>query len=375
MTPHTLFLTVGTSLLGALRRREPPQAPAPLREALAQATSPDTAVAGIRALGRLLAQGGWDERQVGAEVASVQAMERAGHLTGPIHEVCLAVSDTDDGRLVGGVLAAWAEARGWRARVEVIEGLRPSEPATFARVGLRGLVRAVGETVRRAGGGEFVAVVATGGFKAQVATVAIAGQALGLTVYNLHELFPQVISFPPMAVSFDFAPLLTHLDLVMALEVDGLAELPEGTVPATLEPFLVHVPADRPGRAIWELAPIGQIYLEAFRQRFPPARELPPAATERRPPTFRDDHFPKGFREHVQKVWEATPQLVTGHTVAYEGQASIRDRAFYWRNGFLVAEYRDRDGFGARMAFTTTAEHEGQRLALLALTLDQWGRG
>jgi hypothetical protein len=31
-----------------------------------------------------------------------------------------------------------------------------------------------------------------------------------------------------------------------------------------------------------------------------------------------------------------------------------------------VAEYRDKNGFGARMAFVTTAEHEGQRLALLA---------
>ncbi|MEB3330388.1 MAG: putative CRISPR-associated protein [Candidatus Sericytochromatia bacterium] len=375
MSPHTLFLTVGTSLLGALRRTEPPLAPEPLREALARATSPDTAVAGARALGQLLAQGGWDERQVGAEIASVQAMERGGHLPGPLHEVCLAVSDTDDGRLVGAVLAAWAEARGWRARLEVIDGLRPTEPATFARVGLRGLVRAVGEAVRRAGGGEFVAVVATGGFKAQVATVAIAGQALGLTVYNLHELFPHVIAFPPMAVSFDFAPLLTHLDLVMALEEEGVAQLPEGAVPPALEPFLAHVLADQPGQALWELAPIGQIYLEAFRHRFPPSRELPPAAQDRKPPTFRDDHFPKGFREHAHRVWETTPQLVTGHTVTFEGQASIRDRAFYWHDGFLVGEYRDRDGFGARMAYTTTATHEGQRLALLAAVLDRWGRG
>lgn len=358
-----LFVTVGTSLLSNMRR---PGAPAPLVALLESAQAPGNAAAGCRALGEAFASDEWPDKLVPAEIASVRAMQRVGLLPQGVLEVCFAVSATRDGELVGAVLVAWAEACGWRGRVEVVAGLDPGAPQVFASVGLRNLVRAIGDMVRRVGGAQFLSIVATGGFKAQMATATLVGQALGITVHYLHEGFSHIIAFPPLAVSFDFAPLLGNYGLVLALEEDGVLELPDAQVPEELLAFLEHTAGDAPGISVWALAPVGQIYLEAFRQRYPPARSMPPGAEQRKAPTFRDDHFPQGFEAYVRRVWELTPQLKSGHTIEYVRQRSIRDRAFYWRDAeTLVAEYRDKNGFGARMAFLTTAEHEGQRLALL----------
>ncbi|MGI5862875.1 MAG: putative CRISPR-associated protein [Myxococcales bacterium] len=71
--------------------------------------------------------------------------------------------------------------------------------------GLRNLVRAIGKIARDAGGPEWVAINATGGYKAQIAVAVLIGQALGSPVFYKHERFEsEVIAFPPMPVSFDY---------------------------------------------------------------------------------------------------------------------------------------------------------------------------
>ncbi|SRR6266498_1099234 len=76
------------------------------------------------------------------------------------------------------------------------------------------------------------------------------------------------------------------------------------------------------------LAPIGQIYLDGFRQRYPAAKTLPPPASERTEPSFRDDHYPDGFKAFVRKVWQAHPFIKSCHSIDYERQRSIRLHCF-----------------------------------------------
>src|SRR5437773_1205753 len=48
------------------------------------------------------------------------------------------------------------------------------------------------------------ALNATGGYKAQIAVAVLLGQALGVPVYYKHELFSEIIAFPPLPVALDF---------------------------------------------------------------------------------------------------------------------------------------------------------------------------
>ena len=75
-----------------------------------------------------------------------------------------------------------------------------------------------------------------------------------------------------------------------------------------LRVLLVEIPVD--GESMYELGPIGQIYLTGFRLRNPKPIKLVPAEN-RKPPSFRDDHYPVQFREFVDKVWHEIPWIVT----------------------------------------------------------------
>lgn len=81
------------------------------------------------------------------------------------------------------------------------------------------------------------------------------------------------------------------------------------------------------GKHLWELAPIGQIFLEGFRQRYPLEKTLPAAVpeTERKAPTFGNDHhLPRGFELYVNEIWQATPYIATCRATSYVGKRQFR---------------------------------------------------
>lgn len=85
-----------------------------------------------------------------------------------------------------------------------------------------------------------------------------------------------------------------------------------GSINEKLLVLLTEVQVD--GRSIYELSPIGQIYLTSFRIRNPKPINLVPAS-EKRPPSFRDDHYPIGFKDFVEKVWRENPWIVTASSL------------------------------------------------------------
>jgi hypothetical protein len=157
-----------------------------------------------------------------------------------------------------------------------------------------------------------------------------------------------------------------YANLFDALEKQNeqLSDEPPEAVRALLDEEVID------GVRCWALGAIGQIYLESYRQRFPPQRCLPRAASpdERRRPSFADHHYPAGFKDAVKRIFEEVPFVTGGHSLPYSKQTGIARRGFYFEDGGnerekgIVFEMREKD-FGARYLFFTTAANRSEWIA------------
>ncbi|MCI0565375.1 MAG: hypothetical protein MN733_43475, partial [Nitrososphaera sp.] len=230
-------------------------------------------------------------------------------------------------------------------------------PKDFKVHGLRNLVRKAGEYIQRFGGPEYVAIDATGGYKAQIAIAVLLGQALNIPVFYKHEKFSEIIDFPPLPISLDYQILASNSDLLTDFERGKAFSSSEmDRLDDKLRVLLTEVTVD--GESIYELGPIGQIYLTGFRIRNPKPIELVDAENKK-PPTFRDDHYPDGFKEFVNKVWREIAWIVTARSVPYDKQKSINGIGFYVKEEEdgqyrLIGTYQDKDKFGARFWLQVT---------------------
>ena len=132
---------------------------------------------------------------------------------------------------------------------------------------------------------------------------------------------------------------------------------------------------DGNGTALFELSPLGQIYLTGFRMRNPKPVALE-AATDRKAPTFgKDHHYSDGFQAFVTKVWKETPWIRTAHSVSYAKQRAIRRTGFDVReeNGesMLIGTFTDAHDFGARFRLRLSDESPNA-LTRAALGLNDW---
>ncbi|MFN8558780.1 MAG: putative CRISPR-associated protein [Dehalococcoidia bacterium] len=313
-------------------------------------------------------------RVCGAEINSIEEVRHGERVQ--LEHLVFMVSDTAKGRDTGRVLQKYFEARtDLRLRkfeYQVVDDLQDERPADFRTHGLRNLVRHIGATVQAVGGPDFVAIDATGGYKAQIAIAVLVGQAMDIPVYYKHEFFNQVIDFPPMPIAFDYDLLGRNADILTALEKNQTFTSDElFDVDDKLRVFLIEVPVDH--AVLYELSPVGQIYLQGFRVRFPRVARLIPSA-HRREPSFRDDHYPIGFREFVHKVWAETPWISTTNSLPYRDQRAIKGIGFNVRESDgkprLVGTYQDRDSFGGRFRIHLDDEAR-DTLAAAALELNQ----
>lgn len=348
---HTLLCTVGTSLFAGNLARLDETTPArpPNWENLRRAHD-EGDLPRIADELRRVAPGA---RLCGAEINTIEHIRTRKDID--LRRIVFLVSDTEAGRDTGAVLQRYFEGRADLALddvcVEVIDRLQDERPFDFKQHGLRNLVRVMGRHIRRYGQ-DYVAIDATGGYKAQIAIAALVGQALGVPVFYKHERFNDLIDFPPMPVAFDYALLGEHAGMLAALEAgETLTASEAGSVDARLRVLLTEV---REGReTLYALSPIGQLFMEGYRLRHPKPVRLP-TARNRKPPRFRDDHYPAGFRDFVEKVWRENDWIRSAHSLPYDKQKGIPGIGFFVRTTpegpELIGTYR-RD-FGARFRLT-----------------------
>ena len=352
MRRNTLLCTVGTSLFESNLKR--------LSEDTAD--KPDN----WRELKKFFEEKNWKKlanellkinpkkRICSAEINTIEEAKNKKWLE--LQNIIFLVSDTEAGRSTGEVLKVYFENRDdlklKHVEYRVVDDLQDQFPKKFKTNGLRNLVRVMGEYIGKYGA-ENIAIDATGGYKAQIAIAVLLGQALDIPVYYKHERFSEIIDFPPMPVSLDydligsFADILVEMEKGRVLNRDDIEDFDE-----KLRIFLNEVELDED--TLFELNPIGQLYLTSFRLRIPMPRGLVPLAdNERELPTFGDNHhYPKGFKDFVNKVWQENKWIKTCHSLPFAGQAGIRGIGFKVKKEqdkyILVGTYKDKSGFGAR---------------------------
>jgi putative CRISPR-associated protein (TIGR02619 family) len=186
-------------------------------------------------------------------------------------------SATPDGQHIAEILRHYYEAKGHRTETQEIEGLQDAQPKLFRTKGLRNLAKTVSQIVRNQDA-QFCAINATGGYKAQIAIGVLMGQALGVPVYYKHELFSEIIAFPPMPIGLDFSLWLEKSGWLTALDRGEMVAWQEAEEDwdERMEALVERVDID--GKAYLELSPTGQIFYETFKNRFASERDrvLPP---------------------------------------------------------------------------------------------------
>ncbi len=261
-------------------------------------------------------------RLCGAEINTVTELQSSGSYV--LQKIVFLVSDSEEGTLSGQILEEYfsnhRDFSGIAIKHDVISGLQDGDPKRFKTKGLPNLVRKIGDHIRAVGGPEIVAIDATGGYKAQIAIAVLVGQALDLPVFYKHERFDSIIDFPPMPISLDFSVLAENAHLLVSLEREGTLTSDEiSGIGPKLRVFLNEEPCD--GKVLYELNAVGQIYLTAFRQRVP-RRIKVHSAESRKTPTFGNDHhYPAGFKEFVNNVWNQNSWIETIHTIPFDPSA------------------------------------------------------
>jgi putative CRISPR-associated protein (TIGR02619 family) len=345
---------VGTSLLVNIGKLEAHEPNFELKRLLDEGN--------IAGLAKALAKLSGDARICGAEINSIN--DAIKHDKVSLTHLYLMVSDTEEGKKVGKILETYFIERGidglQNVEVKAIEDLQDADPKKFKTKGLRNLVRELGRIVRQYDASSLV-IDATGGYKAQIAIAVVFGQALQIPVLYRHERFSEIIDFPPMPIGFDYellgreSLLLAQFERGEALTRTEIEDLDE-----TLRVLLEEVEVD--GEDMFEMGAVGQIFLEGFRARFPKSARLAPVPDDmRKTPTFRDDHYPQGFKAFVTKLCEVMPWIKSAHSLPYDKQKSIHGTGAYVSGeGKLVGTYQDKDKFGARFEIMTDAETSAQ---------------
>ena len=295
-----------------------------------------------------------NSRVCGAEINTIEQTKTKKWLQ--IERLYFLVSDTEPGENTGKVLKRYYENRKDLSLKEVdyriVADLQDKNPKKFKISGLRNLVREIGSIIERFGK-ENVAIDATGGYKAQIAIAVLIGQALDIPVYYKHELFSEIIEFPPLPVSLDFDLLGRYSDVLNDFEKGKTLTLKQmGHFDNKLRIFLDEITIE--GEALFELNAIGLIYITAFRLRHPKAVNLIALEDQdRKLPTFRPDHYPTGFESFIQKVFLENRWIKTCYSMSYHGQAAIKGIGFFVKpkdeNNFeLIGTYEDHNNFGCR---------------------------
>jgi len=364
---HTVICTVGTSLfrpnLAGLRADDPE----PNRQALARAY----AACDWEAVAAGLGTHGPTDWLCGAKINSLASLVAKGYAAANANLV-FCHSDTADGQAIGRILEVYFRRAGHSSvQARTITDLQDRDPRLFRTRGLRNLAREVCKVIRDYGAAS-CAINATGGYKAQIAIAVLMGQALGVPVYYKHELFDEIIAFPPMPVALDFEAWMRLSGLLFVLQADlqpaDLVEDYPGDA-ETLESLVDRETVD--GVDYLELSPTGQIFHETFRERFRTTCDQvlpPPVPTgQKKPPHVKDSghmHAVRGLKAFLEVVTASAPQVVRCST--FWSHPDLPRPAWFWV-GAEGVEGQFSDGKAlVKFRVETQATTRGQMAAVTA---------
>jgi putative CRISPR-associated protein (TIGR02619 family) len=314
------------------------------------------------------------ERIVGAEVNSITSILRK-KMVGRRNHLYLLVSDTKDGAFIGDILKSYYLRRQnpnvfEKVELLAIDGLTDQSAHQFRTVGLRNLVKAIAEIVRRHGSAA-VLINATGGYKAQISFAGMIGQALEIPVCYLFEKFSEVIELPPQPVSLDLSFWLEHANLFFELAADDAKSDPsekDARFASLIEEIEVN------GEKVIGISATGQLFHEMFQHRFSQLRDnlLPPDSgiePEKKVIKYEDknDGRHSGLKAYLENLRQL-PYVVRIFTHYYNPDLPLKN---YFRSSKKGGFSQIEGGYSNGKATTkfdvvTPAENAGQRNAAVA---------
>ncbi len=315
-----------------------------------------------------------NERICGAEINSIASMIEHGHVL-PDCGLFFLHSDTEDGHRIAAILRAYFLPSHAPVETIPVTDLQDQDPKRFRTKGLRTLAKEVCRVIRERTSSA-CAINATGGYKAQIAIAVLLGQAVGVPVFYKHELFSEIIAFPPMPIALDFEVWMRASGMLISLERAG-DPLPWETFTEEwderYESLVDHVDID--GVDYLELSPTGQIFHETFRERFRTSRDqvLPPAAIIKHDPVLHDHGVINQLRNELLRFLETLTQeipFVTRCVTNYCHPQLSEPRRFRLKGGEIEGIYSD----GTRtvkFAVHSTSTTTGQTAAAVA-ALNEW---
>lgn len=231
---RVIISTVGTSLLGNLKNRNPNGISDPTEYIKA---NPQAASAEANALSRLATEG---------------------------DELVFLHSDTDDGAYCSEALCSAFDSFGHSTVSRRIAGMSYNEKG-FVSHGLRQLVRLLADAVRTARRQNKEALFnATGGFKAEIAYSTVLGLLLGVPVCYIHEKFGDIVEMPASPVSWDYELFTWNVEFFEWIDAEPRST-PEVQQRLSAMPEMATMLLEDSDDGYTYLSPLGEAYLEAFR--------------------------------------------------------------------------------------------------------------
>ncbi len=368
--PNTLICTIGTSLIhpNLSSLSEKPQTD-PVRASLSESYIQKD----WRKTAAQLNQISPDERLCGAEINSVSDLLTHGEIEKlNLH---LLHSDTDDGRAISEILQYYFQAEGWRVKSHCVGALQDDDPRLFRTRGLRNLAKILGELMREAGGAEFCAINATGGYKAQIAIAVLMGQALNIPVYYKHERFDAIIPFPPMPVALDFSLWENASGMFMALnkDIQPYEQFKEDW-DERFEPLVNRIMID--DVEYLELSATGQIFHETFLSRFQQSEDasLPRDATDREKEKPKLGHHAyqqarEPISRFLDKLTDDVPYIRYCHSTYWNPDLSETTR---FRQSSEGVQGIFSNGTWCVKFLVVTTEDKPDRLSSVVASLNDW---
>lgn len=359
---RNVISTVGVSLIGNVRREGQSE---PALEQLVREQRWKT-------LGEHLVKKDPADRILGAELNSLAQLAKRKDVKPS--SIWFMMSDTDDAKTTEEILTGYFCRSSWHGikpsniHFVYVEDLQDKDPGRFRTRGLRNLVREMAKIIRERGPNS-IAIDATGGYKAQVALAVALGQAMNIPVYYRHDRFSYIIELPPMPITFDYDVLGRNAWLLQRLENNGTADSSEiEPVEDKIKVLLQDTEID--GQVLWELSPIGFVYLAGYRQMVYSTVTLP-ESKGRKPPELPKHHLPNGFFPFAHKIWTENDwisRIVYLESGEKKGTQPIRFFTKESEQGqILMGDYFS--DFGARFRIHISSE-EPQALTYAAMTLN-----
>lgn len=310
----------------------------------------------------------------GAEINSIASMETIGYCADNC-QLFFLHSATPDGQLVASVLSAYY---GRRAEPCEVIGLQDKDTRMFRTIGLRNLAKEMCKIIRNYGV-HSCGINATGGYKAQIGIAVVLGQATKVPVYYKHDRFDEIIAFPPMPVSLDFdlwmqingilADLAANPDVVSLSDYDvdeDCMEKLESLIDRVIIGGVVYI----------ELSAVGQIFHDAFRDRFRArvSELLPPdvAVSLKKAPSWESSGHMQSHPEvmgFMKKLTSEVGPVVRCYTSYYNPDLPKRTN-FRLKGDELIAVYSN-GSYTVNIIVESSATTMDQKAALAAW-LNDW---